>query len=84
MNIFLYISFFYIIIFSVIGYGLFFKTFFLKKNNVLDLGFIGFYGIFFLTLVSYVISIFAPISENINLIIAFVGLVSFVSFQKKN
>ena len=83
MNIFLYILFFYIIILSVIGYGLFFKTFFLKKNNVLDLGFIGFYGIFFLTLISYVISIFSPISENINLIIAFVGLVSFVFFQKK-
>ena len=40
-------------LFSIIGYGTFFNNIFLDKKNALNLGLIGFLGLFFLSSISY-------------------------------
>ncbi len=79
MNLFLYLSFYTLILFSIVGYGNIFHNLFFK-NEKINLGYLGFFGIFFLLIISYVLNIFIPLSAYTNVLILLIGLVSFLNF----
>lgn len=85
MNFFFYISSYYLLIFSIIGFGFFFQRIILNEIDIrkINIGFIGIYGIFLLTLSSYISIIFIPHTYNFNLILMSLGLIFFVKFLKK-
>lgn len=72
---------YWIIIFSVIGYGIFFNKFFYSSSEK-DIGFIGIYGIFTLIFISYCTSFFLPHTELFNSIIIIIGLINFIINKK--
>ena len=78
MNLFLYLSFYTFILFSIIGYGNIFHKLFFKKVEI-DLGYLGFFGIFFLLLISYTLNMFIPLGAYINILILFIGIVFFLN-----
>ena len=79
MNLFLYLSFYTFILLSIVGYGNIFHKLFFKKEEI-NLGYLGFFGIFFLLLISYTLNIFIPLSTYTNLFILLIGMVSFLNF----
>ena len=81
-TIFILLTYYWLITFSIIGYGILFNNFFLKDTN--NIGFIGIYGIFSLTLLSYLINFFLPHTESINVLILLVGLINFLVSIKKD
>jgi hypothetical protein len=76
------LSYYWLIIFSIVGYGLFFQKFFIKDDSI-DIGYIGIFGIFFLILISYISHFFIPHKQIFNSIILFLGLIYFY-FNKDN
>jgi hypothetical protein len=82
MNLFLYLSFYVFILFSILGYGSIFHKFFLKKEKI-NLGYFGFFGIFSLLIISYTLNMFIPLSAYINLSILLIGLLYFLNFLCK-
>ena len=83
MNFFLYLSFYILILFSIIGYGNIFHKIFFKKD-IINLGYLGFFGIFFLLIIAYTFNLFIPLSAYINLSILILGLLSFYNLLSKN
>ena len=78
---------FYFLLFSVIGYGLVFQSFcFEKIKNFNDEKsiFIGFYGLFFITLISLFTSLFLPHNFTHNLILHMIGIFYFINYKAKN
>ena len=75
---------YWIILFSIIGYGyLFSKFFLLKSNENKDIGYVGLYGIFSLLLISYLSSFLVPHTLFFNSIIIGIGFLYFwISKQK--
>ena len=75
---------YWIILFSIIGYGLLFSKFFLLKSNENDdIGYVGLYGIFSLLLISYFSSFLVPHTLFFNSIIIGIGFLYFwISKQK--
>ena len=76
-NIFILFSFYFIIFFSVIGYGVFFGKFFNKESTTVNLGYSGIIGIFFLTCYSYLSHFVVAHGYFHNSIIIILGLVLF-------
>src|SRR5210317_1705676 len=78
---------FYFLLFSVIGYGLFFQSFFFEKiknfNDEKSI-FVGFYGLFFITLISLLTSLFLPHNFIHNLILHIMGMILFISYKAQN
>ena len=92
MNIFLntlvFFSFFYLLLISIIGYGLFFQNIFLKsinKNGIHLFEFTGFYGLFFITIISLLSSLFLPHNFIHNIILHLIGFLLFflLNYEKK-
>ena len=73
---------YWVIIFSIIGYGILFNKFFYKSLEN-DIGFIGIYGIFILILTSYITSFFFAHTELFNSIIIIIGLIIFYINKNK-
>ena len=73
---------------SIIGYGFFFSNYFTKYNNInlsdISIGYLGLFGIFFLTFISYSTNIILAHNNYHNLIIHLIGILSFLFFLKKN
>ena len=74
---------YFIILTSILGYGLLFYGY-LKRVNNYNFGYIGLIGIFFLILYSYASNVFFPHSEIHNLVFLFLGFIYFIIFTKKN
>ena len=70
------LSYYWIIIFSIIGYGVFFDKYFLRAESR-NIGFIGIYGIFSLSLISYFSSFFLPHTQIFNSIVLLLGIINF-------
>lgn len=68
---------------SIIGYGITFQSLFLKNKNILNLGLVGFLGLFFLSSISYFTHFFLRHGETHNLILLIIGLI-FFSYYFKN
>jgi hypothetical protein len=78
---------FYFLFFSVIGYGLYFQSLcFEKIKNFNDEKsiFVGFYGLFFVTLISLLTSLFLPHNFTHNLILHIIGLIYFIFYKAQN
>ena len=74
-------AYFYLISFSIIGYGLFLsKLLNIKINNF---GFYGILGLFCLIYISYLTSIFIPHDEVFNILVILVGFFFLIKFLKK-
>ena len=72
------LSFYYwIIIFSILGYGLLFNQICLKSSES-DIGYLGINGIFILTLISYISSFIIPHTESFNSVLLSIGLINLV------
>jgi len=82
MNVFVYFTFYFLLLFSVLGYGYLFKVIFLKQEK-LNLGYCGLYGIFSLTICSYLANFFISINLYFNSLILIIGLSFFVFFLLK-
>jgi len=84
LNFFIFFAYYFIILFSIIGYGYLLLNF--EKNNkiYLNLGYIGIVGLFFLITYSYLSNIFIPHSKSHNIIVIIFGLISFLYFFIKN
>ena len=74
--IFILLLYYWLIIFSIIGYGFFFQKFLIKDNSV-DIGYIGIFGIFLLILISYISHFFIAHNQIFNSFIMISGLVNF-------
>lgn len=78
---------FYFLFFSVIGYGLYFQSLcFEKIKNFNDEKsiFVGFYGLFFVTLISLLTSLFLAHNFTHNLILHIIGLIYFIFYKAQN
>jgi hypothetical protein len=90
VNTTLFILYFYFILLSILGYGIWFCKFCKINIEEISIGTIGLLGIFFLTLISYSTNIFLPHSAEHNLVIFLLGfllilgpLLSYKIFIKK-
>ncbi len=88
MEFFKFITAYSILTLSIIGYGFIFSNYFTKYNNInlsdVSIGYIGLFGIFFLTFISYSTNIILAHNNYHNLIIHLIGILSFLFFLKKN
>ena len=91
-NLIIFITFYFTIIFSVLGYGYLAVNFSKKKYILHDLGYIGLVGILFLIIISYISHFFVSHSYIFNSLILIIGLFLFAFetlkdkkfFKKKN
>ena len=86
-NLIFFFLYFYLLLVSVIGFGFFFqKICFTENKKFYDekIIYTGFYGLFFLTLISLVTSLFVPHNFIHNIFIHFFGISSFFLFKFKN
>ena len=81
-NSFIFIFFFIIILFSILGYGLCASSFFRIKNDNLSFGIFGLLGVFFSSLISYFTHLFFAHNIYHNLFFHLVGLSLFFFFIK--
>ena len=78
MNLFYFISFYFLFLFSIVGYGNSFKNIFrLKENN---LGYLGIFGILTLIIFTYFINFFIPIYPILSLFLLIFGISLFIKF----
>ena len=84
MSIYFYLSYYFLLLFSIIGYGSILKFTFFKKEKI-NLGYLGIFGILLLTILGYSLNFFIPLSSNLNLLILTVGIIFFIKlFYKIN
>jgi len=74
---------YWLITFSLVGYGILFNQVFLKSSEN-DIGYVGFYGVFILILFSYISSFFIPHTELFNSTILLIGLLNILINKEKN
>lgn len=82
-DIVIFFTFFYVVLLSIIGYGFFFYNIcfpHLKSLNDPQSIYVGFYGLFFITLISLISSIFVSHNFFHNIIILLFGI--FIFFRK--
>ncbi len=86
LDFFFFILFYFLILFSTIGFGLVFENIFKLKETPLSLGYVGLLGILFLTTYSYASHYLFPHGIIHNLIVLIIGLAAFVLLirQKKS
>jgi hypothetical protein len=84
VNIFILFIFYFLILFSLIGYGTLFVKFFTREQIIQDFGYLGILGILFALLISYVSNLILPHGYLFNCIFIFVGILSFTIFIKNN
>ena len=82
MNFFYFISFYFLFLFSIVGYGNLFKSIFSQKEN--NLGYLGIFGILALIIFTYFINFFIPIYSTLSLFLLVFGVCLFVNFFINN
>ncbi len=83
-DVFIFITFFYLSLFSVIGYGLIFQSLILKKIinfNEEKVIYLGFYGLSLITLISLITSIVIPHNFTHNILLHSIGI-TYLIFSK--
>ena len=71
------LTYYWIICFSIIGYGVLFSKIFLKDYNSTS-GYLGLYGIFLITIISYVSNFFLAHNLIFNSFVIVTGFISFI------
>ncbi len=82
-NFLLFFSYYFIIIFSALGYGLIFSKLINKKIRYDNLGYIGLLGIYILIFYSYLSNLFLAHSQIHNSIVLVTGLFFFIFFIRR-
>ena len=82
MNFFYFISFYFLFLFSIVGYGNLFKSIFSQKEN--NLGYLGIFGILTLIIFTYFINFFIPIYSTLSLFLLVCGICLFIIFLINN
>jgi hypothetical protein len=80
MPIISFIGIYLLLLSSIIGYGYFFANNISTYNKNANIGYLGIYGIFILTLVSYLTNLILPHNFIHNYIVIFLGLFFFVKY----
>ena len=83
-NIYNYFVFYVLIIFSVVGYGLFFSHITNTSKIFKNFGYVGLLGLFFLTIYSYISNLILAHSLIHNSIIILLGILMCLYYLKKN
>ena len=73
---------YYLICFSIVGFGFFFERVFCSKSLNQNIGFIGLKGIYLLIIYSLISHLFIPHGMYHNLMVFIFGLISFIFFLK--
>ena len=84
LNFFIFLSFYFIILISILGYGCLLLSFDKVNKNFFNLGYVGLIGLFLLVIYSYFSNLFIAHSKPHNLILILFGFFSFLYFFKKN
>ena len=79
-NILILIAYYFLILISILGYGLFFLEIFKKQTSPINLGYAGLFGIFVLLFYSYLSNFILAHSEIHNILLIILGLI--LSFLK--
>ena len=79
-NLLILIAYYFLILISILGYGLFFLGIFKKQISPINLGYAGLFGIFVLLLYSYLSNFILAHSEIHNILLITLGLI--LSFLK--
>ena len=83
MNLLIYISYYFLILISIVGYGYSFQNLFLNEKKY-NLGYLGIYGIFSLIFISYLSYFFLNHDIFFNLFLLTIGLYQFFKFFLKS
>ena len=86
-NIIIFLSYFYILLLSVIGYGIFFQNLCfgrIKDMNDSNVIYTGFYGLFTITFISIISSLIVPHNFTHNILLHIVGVMFFIFIKIKN
>ena len=85
LNYFIFPLYTLLVLLSVLGYGYFFSNRFVKNFYLLDLKNLFFIqGLFFIGLVGALINFIFPLSNQLSLLILFLGLIFYFYFRKKS
>lgn len=87
LNIIIFFSSFILLLLSVVGYGLLFQ--FITFGSIKNLNdqrsiYVGFYGLFLITLISLITSLFLPHNYNHNILLHLIGILSFIFLKVEN
>ena len=80
-NFIIFFSFFYILLLSVVGYGMFFQNLCfggIKNMNDPKVIYTGFYGLFAITFISIISSLFVPHNFIHNILLHLIGVLFFI------
>ena len=77
-NFFIFISYYILILTSIVGYGIFFVKLLKLKLDFINFGYAGLFGIYILIVYSYFSNLFIAHNESHNLVILFIGLILFI------
>ncbi len=77
MSIIIFLFFISLIFVTILGYGSFFRNYFINSSAITSIGLIGFFGLFFLSGISYLSHIFFPHNYIHNIIVLVFGLFLF-------
>ena len=86
-DIIIFFSYFYILLLSVIGYGMFFQNLcfgVMKDLKDTKAIYTGFYGLFAITFISIISSLVVPHNFTHNILLHFVGILFFIFIKIKN
>lgn len=84
MNFLIFTLSYFLILISVVGYGLIFKSSVYKNQKKINLGYTGVLGLFILIIYSYLSSFFFAHTIIHNTIVLIVGIFFFIIRTKKN
>ena len=82
-NLFIFILYYVLILFSILGYGFFFLRLCKLDTKLENLGYIGIFGIFVLIIYSYLSNFFIAHTEVHNIIIVLLGISLFILSARK-
>ena len=82
LDLFVFILFYFLAIFSSLGYGFIFEKLIGIKTNELHLGFVGLSGVLFLIIYSYISQHFIAHNLIHNSFINLIGLIFFFNYLK--
>ena len=82
-DLFIFIFYYVLILFSIIGYGFFFLRLCKLDTRLENFGYIGIFGIFFLIIYPYLSNFFIAHTEIHNVLIVLLGIFLFISTARK-
>jgi len=82
-NFFIFTTYYFLILTSIVGYGLYFLKLLKIKFDFINFGYAGLFGIYILIVYSYFSNLFIAHTETHNLVILCIGLILFIYLIKQ-